>query len=162
MNDKAYTLLERLSMGVRAEVAPTLLVSRESLLSRLRADLSMLLNTSGLPGSLNLSATPHAANSVINYGIGNIAGQTLSALHPKPWKDAFGRPSSLTNPELLATVSQVSWIANSSEPMADLQFLIQGQLRSGMQVYPFKFRSLWNIQSGAVHVDSPDGAQRHG
>ncbi len=162
MNDKAYTLLERLSMGVRAEVAPTLLVSRESLLSRLRSDLSTLLNTSGLPGSLNLSATPHAANSVINYGIGNIAGQTLSGLAPQTLERRIRQAIFTYEPRITRHTLQVSWIANSSEPMADLQFLIQGQLRSGMQVYPFKFRSLWNIQSGAVHVDSPDGAQRHG
>lgn len=162
MNDKAYTLLERLSMGVRAEGAPTLLVSRESLLSRLRSDLSTLLNTSGLPGSLNLSATPHAANSVINYGIGNIAGQTLSGLAPQTLERRIRQAIFTYEPRITRHSLQVSWIANGSEPMADMQFLIQGQLRSGMQVYPFKFCSLWNIQSGAVHIDSPDGAQLHG
>lgn len=156
MNDRTYTLLERLSMSSHIESG------RDALLSRLRADLSMLLNTSGLPGSLNLSATPHAANSVINYGIGNIAGQTLSGLAPQTLERRIRHAIFTYEPRITRHSLQVSWIANSSEPMADLQFLIQGQLRSGMQVYPFKFRSLWNIQSGAVHIDTPDGAQLHG
>ena len=162
MNDRTYTLLERLSLGLHTEFPTGLSLSRDALLSRLRSDLSTLLNTSGLPGSLNLSATPHAANSVINYGIGNIAGQTLSGLAPQTLERRIRHAIFTYEPRITRHSLQVSWIANSSEPMADLQFLIQGQLRSGMQVYPFKFRSLWNIQSGAVHIDSPDGAQLHG
>lgn len=162
MNDRAYTLFERLSMSAQAEGSSALSLSRDVLLSRLRADLSTLLNTSGLPGSLELGSTPYVANSVINYGIGNIAGQTLSGLAPQTLERRIRQAIFTYEPRITRHTLQVSWIANSSEPMADLQFLIQGQLRSGMQVYPFKFRSLWNIQSGAVHVDSPDGAQLHG
>lgn len=162
MNDRTYTLLERLSLGLHTEVSTGLSLSRDTLLSRLRSDLSMLLNTSGLPGSLDLYATPYVANSVINYGIGNIAGQTLSGLAPQTLERRIRHAILTYEPRITRHSLQVSWIANGSEPMADMQFLIQGQLRSGMQVYPFKFCSSWNIQSGAVHIDTPDGAQHHG
>lgn len=162
MNDRACTLFERLGMGFHTDVASNIFSSRDTLLSRLRSDLSMLLNTSGLAGGLELGSTPYVASSVINYGIGNIAGQTLSGLAPQTLERRIRQAIFTYEPRITRHSLQVSWIANSSEPMADLQFLIQGQLRSGMQVYPFKFRSLWNIQSGAVHIDSPDGAQLHG
>jgi len=161
MNDTAYTLLERLSVNAGADVSNCLSLNN-ALLSRLRSDLSSLLNTRGLASSLALNSTPYVANSVINYGIGNIAGETLSSLAPSTLEQRIKHAIFTYEPRITRHSLQVSWIANSSEPMADLQFLIQGQLRSGMQVYPFKFRSLWNIQSGAVHVDSPDGAQLHG
>ena len=161
MNDTAYTLLERLSLNAEADASNCLLLNN-ALLSRLRSDLSSLLNTRGLASNLALNSTPYVASSVINYGIGNIAGETLSSLAPSTLERRIKQAIFTYEPRITRHSLQVSWIANSSEPMADLQFLIQGQLRSGMQVYPFKFRSLWNIQSGAVHIDSPDGAQLHG
>ena len=74
MNDRESTLLECLRMSFYTGASPSISLSRDSLLSRLQSELSMLLNTSGLVGSLDLSLTPHVSRSVVNYGIGNIAG----------------------------------------------------------------------------------------
>ena len=162
MNSRACTLLERLSLGLHPQVPSIHSFNRETLLSRLRSDLSTLLNTSGLAGGQDLSASPYAATSVINYGIGNVAGQTRSGLAPHLLERRIRQAIFTYEPRIIRHSLQVSWVANGSEPMADMQFLIQGQLRCAMQVYPFTFRSLWNTQSGAVHIDTPDGVQHHG
>lgn len=48
MNSCAHTLLERLNLNFHAASTPDIVASKNSQLSRLREDLSTLLNTRGL------------------------------------------------------------------------------------------------------------------
>lgn len=162
MNDRESTLLECLRMSFYTGASPSISLSRDSLLSRLQSELSMLLNTSGLVDSLDLSLTPHVSRSVVNYGIGNIAGRTLSGLAPHVLERRIRHAILTYEPRIIRHSLNVSRVVGSSTLMVDMQFIIQGQLRAGISVYPFKFHSLWDLQSGAACLETLGSGMLHG
>ena len=162
MNSCAHTLLERLNLNFHAASTPDIVASKNSQLSRLREDLSTLLNTRGLVSTLDLSQAPYVARSVLNYGIDSIAGETLSSFSPEALVKRIHQAILAYEPRVIRHSLQVSWVSRTEAPLFEIQMVIEGQLRDAEVAHPFTFRSIWNTQSGAVHLDTAPLRGRHG
>ncbi|GGU51675.1 hypothetical protein GCM10009504_05460 [Pseudomonas laurentiana] len=162
MNSRTPTLLERLSFNFHAAGSQNATASKGGQLSRLREDLSALLNTCGLASALDLGKTPYVSRSVLNYGIGSIAGKTLSSLSPEVLVKHIRHAILAYEPRIIRHSLQVSWVSRTETPLFEIQIVIEGHLRDADVAHPFTFRSVWNTQSGAVHIDTAPGRGLHG
>ncbi|WP_409281686.1 type VI secretion system baseplate subunit TssE [Pseudomonas defluvii] len=162
MKSSAHTLLERLNVNFHAVASPNATASKDGQLSRLREDLSTLLNTCGLVSTLDLSQAPYVSRSVLNYGIDSIAGKTLSSLSPEALVKRIHQAILAYEPRVIRHSLQVAWASRTEAPLFEIQIVIEGHLRDAELAHPFTFRSIWNTQSGAVHIDTAPLRGLHG
>ncbi|MNJ16604.1 Lysozyme [compost metagenome] len=162
MNSFTSTLLERLSVDGRPVVHAIGRSSKHGVLDKLRIDLSMLFNASGLYQSPGREIPPYVARSVLNYGIGNIAGKTVSSLEPSVLEKRIRHAIVTFEPRILRHSLQITRLSRSCASAPQIEFSIQGQLRDVAGVYPFVFRSAWNTESGEVRLAGPEAHAPHG
>lgn len=162
MSTCTYTLLERLSSNDQPAVSSSFSLSKSYLLARLKADLSALFNTSGLGWRIDPRITPQVARSVLNYGIGSIAGRTLSSLDPQALEKRIRQAIIAFEPRIIRHNLHVTWVNCSNASTSEVQFVIEGQLREASALYPFKFCSVWSTESGEVCIDPPSARVSHG
>ena len=78
------SLLDRLSddePNVSSEPRERRVLSLRTLREGVLRDLAWLLNTTNLLSVVNAEKLPHLANSVLNYGVPDISGNTVSTLN---------------------------------------------------------------------------------
>ncbi|WP_429059122.1 type VI secretion system baseplate subunit TssE [Aeromonas jandaei] len=162
LSNCTFTLLERLGLN---DQPPTDLIpsrSKKYLLARLKANLSVLFNTSGLSSKIDPRSTPQVARSVLNYGIGSIAGRTLSSLDPQTLEKRICQAIFAFEPRIIRHHLHVTCVSCSNASTPELQFVIEGLLREASMIYPFKFYSVWSPESGEVRIDSSSVRVTHG
>ncbi|TWC46135.1 type VI secretion system protein ImpF [Pseudomonas sp. SJZ080] len=162
MNTYTYTLLERLSLHEQPALSSRSDASKSYLLARLKADLNALFNASGLGQAFDPRATPHVARSVLNYGVGSIAGSTLSGFDPRAFEERIRRAVIAFEPRIIRHSLHITWGRRSNASIPEVQFIIEGQLREAAVAHPFKFCSVWNTESGEARVSLPDTRAHHG
>ncbi|MNJ43592.1 Lysozyme [compost metagenome] len=156
MNSFTSTLLERLSLDDLHRAGTTGKASKGELLDKLRIDLSLLFNASGLIRPPGCDIPPSVARSVLNYGIGNIAGKTLSSLDPGVLEKRIRHAIFAFEPRILRHSLLITQLDRSCASTPQIEFAIQGQLRDVAGLYPFVFRSAWNTESGEVRLADAD------
>ncbi|WP_084167987.1 type VI secretion system baseplate subunit TssE [Pseudomonas vranovensis] len=158
MSAFAPVLLDRLS----AHDASTVPESNSRVLARLRSDLEKLFNVPGAVWALDAKATPNVARSVLNYGIGNIAGITLSTLDSKILEARILFAILTFEPRIIRHTLRITWGKRPRAAIPELHFHIEGVLRKTGAAYAFKFQSIWNTESGEARISLPSGITTYG
>lgn len=103
---------ENESRNVRAESVASL---RESVLR----DLEYLLNTGNIEGDVNLDDYPEVAESVINYGMPNLSGKTISNTDLVEVQEQIRETIRLFEPRILRNTVRVTLVPGSGESHAN-------------------------------------------
>lgn len=118
----------------------------------LRSRLAILFNASGSSVLEPLGEYPYAASSVLNFGVGNLAGREVSGIDRhrlvKRIRQAILRFEPRINPAgLVVRFAQVDDSCGTS-----LNFIIEGEVDYLRERFAFSLNSLWNTDSGEVQV----------
>lgn len=100
------------SRTVRVESVVSL---RESVLR----DLEHLLNTGNIAGHINLDDYPEVAESVINYGMPNLSGRTISSTDLVQVQEHIRETIRLFEPRILSNTVKVTLVPGTGESHAN-------------------------------------------
>ncbi len=90
----------------RSKRAETVAALRHSVIR----DLESLLNTSNIELEVNLDEHPQVAESVLNYGIANLSGKTVTGIDSGEIEKAITTAIRIFEPRLLANTIRVSTV----------------------------------------------------
>ncbi len=121
-----------------------------ALRATIRRDLAWLLNTTNLESLVDLEAYPHVRDSVLNYGLTDLAGRTLNRRAVLARAREIRRAVRVFEPRLSREGLTVDPI-DDDDPHA-LTFMIQGDITSAAQTMPVKFRTEVEAETATVNV----------
>jgi type VI secretion system protein ImpF len=125
--------------------------TEEALRTTVRRELAWLLNTTNLNSVVDLSPYPHVATSVLNYGVPDLAGRTLSRRVILQRARDIRAAIRTFEPRIDETTLVV-------EPSEDRErenattFLVRGDVRSAVRALPVQFRTDVEADTAAVTV----------
>lgn len=129
-------------------------ISELQLREFLRRDLSWLLNTTYLGASRDLSGYPETSRSVLNFGIPDLAGKTLSSVDPKLLERLLKEAIVSYEPRLVRRSLKVRVIAGKTQSGHNgLLFDIEGELWSQPLPLALYLRTEIDLENGSVRVD---------
>lgn len=120
-------------------------------LEQLCRDLTLLFNATGLGAVYPLGSQPHVTRSVLNYGLGNLAGVVLSSIDTQKLENRIREIVLDFEPRILRYSVAVQLLPTMSGS-ANLNFLIEGEIRGLDALHAFRLESAWNTESGEVRV----------
>jgi type VI secretion system protein ImpF len=126
-------------------------------LSKLRAavlrDLAWLLNTTHLAATEDLEDTPLVAGSVINYGIPDLTGKSVSGLGVVDLQRAIRQAILNFEPRILADTLEVRGRADEDAgPNHSLTFEIEGELWARPIPERLFLRTELDLETGSVAI----------
>ncbi|MCC9601127.1 type VI secretion system baseplate subunit TssE [Stieleria sp. JC731] len=124
---------------------------------RLRAavlrDLAWLLNTCHLAAAEDLSEYKEVRRSVINYGIPDLTGKTVSGLHVEDVQQALRQAILDFEPRILAETLEVRGKKDPENPLtSSLTFEIEGELWARPYPERLYLRSELDLETGDVNI----------
>jgi type VI secretion system protein ImpF len=122
-----------------------------ALRATIRRDLAWLFNTTNLESLVDLEPYPNVRDSVLNYGLTDLAGQTLNRRAVLARAREIRRAVRLFEPRLSREGLTVDPIEDNDDPHA-LTFLIQGDITAAAQTMPVKFRTEIEAETATVNV----------
>ncbi|MBV6753629.1 GPW/gp25 family protein [Pseudomonas chlororaphis] len=130
-------------------------------LEQLCRDLTLLFNATGLGAVCPLGSQPHVTRSVLNYGLGNLAGVVLSSIDTQRLESRIREIVLDFEPRILRCSIAVQ-LLSTMPGSAGLNFLIEGEIRGLEALHAFRLESAWNTESGEVRVRPYDRSSAHG
>lgn len=125
--------------------------NESALRATVRRELGWLLNTTNLEASVDLSACPQVRTSVLNYGVPDLAGKSLSnravLRRAREIRDAVQAFEPRIDPATLSV--EISGVVEREN---SLTFVIEGDVRSAVRAVPIKLRTDVEADSSAVTV----------
>ncbi|MFY7837324.1 MAG: type VI secretion system baseplate subunit TssE [Novosphingobium sp.] len=122
-----------------------------ALRATVRRELAWLLNTTNLESSVDLTNYPQVRTSVLNYGVSDLAGKSLSSRailrRAREIRDAVQAFEPRIDP-----VSLNVELSGKVERENSLTFLIEADVRSALRAIPIKLRTDVESDSSAVTV----------
>jgi type VI secretion system protein ImpF len=122
-----------------------------ALRATVRRELAWLLNTTNLESSVDLAHYPQVRTSVLNYGVSDLAGKSLSSRailrRAREIRDAVQAFEPRIDP-----VSLNVELSGKVERENSLTFLIEADVRSALRAIPIKLRTDVEADSSAVTV----------
>lgn len=122
-----------------------------ALRATVRRELAWLLNTTNLESSVDLTDYPQVRTSVLNYGVSDLAGKSLSSRailrRAREIRDAVQAFEPRIDP-----VSLNVELSSKVERENSLTFLIEADVRSALRAIPIKLRTDVEADSSAVTV----------
>lgn len=122
-----------------------------ALRATIRRDLAWLFNTTNLESLVDLEPYPHVRESVLNYGMSDLAGRTLNRRAVLARAREIRRSIRLFEPRLAKEGLTVDPHADDDDPHS-LTFIIQGDITAAAQVMPVKFRTEIEAETTSVSV----------
>ncbi|MCD0463706.1 type VI secretion system baseplate subunit TssE [Roseiconus lacunae] len=124
---------------------------------RLRAavlrDLAWLLNTCHLAAAEDLSHYAEVERSVVNYGIPDLTGKTVSGLHVEDVQAALRKAILDFEPRILADTLEVRGNKDPENPLSSsLTFEIEGELWARPYPERLYLRSELDLETGDVNI----------
>jgi type VI secretion system protein ImpF len=125
--------------------------NESALRATVRRDLAWLLNTTNLGAVVDLEPYPHVQTSVLNYGVADVAGKTLT------WRFVQQRARQIRSairafePRIAEDTLFVE-PASKAERRNSVTFTIQGDVTSAVKAVPIKFRTDFEADSTAATV----------
>jgi type VI secretion system protein ImpF len=160
------SLLDRLTdtqPDRRSESREQRVLTPSQLRESVRRDLTWLLNAVQLSAVLPLDGYPEVQRSVLNYGMPDLAGRTLSSIDPTALEQTIRRIIWEYEPTLIPASVRVSWI-ESPDWMGHnaLCFQIEADLWS--QPFPVRMslRTDIDLEDGQVQVSELRPGQASG
>ncbi|MFN3469832.1 MAG: type VI secretion system baseplate subunit TssE [Novosphingobium meiothermophilum] len=122
-----------------------------ALRATVRRELGWLLNTTNLEASVDLEAYPQVRTSVLNYGVADLAGKSLSSRavlrRAREIRDAVRAFEPRIDPATLHVE-----LSGKVERENALTFVIEADVRSAVRAVPIKLRTDVEADSSAVTV----------
>lgn len=145
----AAALLDRLVMfnGARDNEAMADHKSHE----RLCHDLALLFSSTGLSSTRSLPPQSLVARSVLNYGLGNMAGVLVSNVDLKQLELRIRTLIQNFEPRIAIPGLTVQLLSGSGHH-SRLEFLLTGEIHPRDSHGAFRLRSSWNTETGEVSV----------
>ncbi len=122
-----------------------------ALRATIRRDLAWLFNTTSLESMVDLEPYPHVRESVLNYGLSDLAGRTLDRRAVLARAREIRRAIRMFEPRLSREGLSVDPVEDPGDPHA-LTYLIQGDISTAAQVMPVKFRTEVEAETASVNV----------
>ncbi|MDB4986605.1 MAG: type secretion system lysozyme-related protein, partial [Myxococcaceae bacterium] len=117
-------------------------------------DLSWLLNTTHLAAVHDLSATPHAARSSINFGVRGMAGRTLSSVDQLDLESSLREAIALFEPRLNRESLRVRVSSSAASLLRNaLVFHIEAELWAQPSPLALALRTELDLEDGSVTVE---------
>jgi type VI secretion system protein ImpF len=124
-------------------------------------DLSWLLNAGNLAARLDPAAYPHAATSVLNYGMPDLSGRTASGVDRGALERMIRQAILDFEPRILRNSLSVRLSADDSRMDHNaLTFLIEGDLWSQPLPLRIYMKTEIDLEIGDVRVVQADGGAR--
>ena len=147
------SLLDRLSddePAVSSEPRERRVLSLRTLRDGVLRDLAWLLNTTNLLSVVNAEKLPHLANSVINFGVPDISGNTISSLNVGKLERAIRQAIWDFEPRLIRATVSVRALAGASADPNRLTFEIEADLWA--QPYPERLylKTEFDLERGSI------------
>ena len=131
---------------------PTLERFNEAALrATIRRDLAWLFNTTNLESLVDLEPYPHVRESVLNFGLSDLAGRTLDRRTVLARAREIRRAIRLFEPRLAKDGLTVDPVEDQTDPHS-LTYLIQGDISAAAQVMAVKFRTEVEAETASVTV----------
>lgn len=131
-------------------------------LSRLREgvirDLAWLFNSGNLESTQDLSDYPHAARSVINFGLPDLSGKAVSGLDVKALEKLLKQIIQNFEPRILGNTLRINVSSQESTMNANaLTFDIEGEMWAQPTPQRLFLRTEIDLESGAFAVREHSG-----
>lgn len=151
------SLLDRLvdhAPGEQRESDDRRTLTRQALRQAVLRDLSWLLNASGLGDQLDERRFPHAARSVLNYGLPMLSGQFTSSVQRVSMEQALKNAILQFEPRILPRTLEVELIMDG--PALDSHNCVGLQIRGMLWAQPvpleFLMRSRIDLEEGRIEI----------
>ena len=129
-------------------------VTELQLREHLRRDLSALLNTTHMAAILDLTAFPELRRSVLNYGIPDLAGKTLSSVDPKVLERHLREAILNYEPRLLKRSLKLRVLSHQTATGHNgIVFDIEAELWAQPIPIALYLRTEIDLEDGSVRVD---------
>lgn len=155
------SLLDRLTdhaPGEKVESREQRVISYRQLRQSVLRDLSWLLNTSAFEAMVDLTSYPHAASSVINYGIPALSGTDFSGIDSGKLERKLKQAVVYFEPRILPNSLNVEIVlAEDHMSHKSLSFKIEGDLWAQPLPVHLFIRSDLDLETGEVKVKDMGG-----
>lgn len=139
------------SRNARVETSISL---RESVLR----DLEHLLNTGNITGDVDLDDYPEVAESVINYGMPNLSGKTISTTDLAQVQEHIRETIRLFEPRILANTVKVTLVPGTGESHANSAvFQIEATMWGRPMPEALYLRTEIDLELGSVTLKDEGG-----
>lgn len=128
-------------------------LSEAQLRESVRRDLTWLLNSTHISAIQDLSAYPEVQRSVINYGIPDLAGQTLSSVDEGKIERVIRDCVLLFEPRLLRESLKLRALASDESGHNTLVFDIEGEMWAEPVPRAVFLRTEINLEDGVARVE---------
>ncbi len=151
--NRTLPLLERFipEAPIRLDGRPSESVKRQ-ISDYLCSRLSILFNASGNEALEQQKVYPYAASSVLNFGVVNLAGTTVSGIDTLKLSRRIRNAILRFEPRIDAGSLQVSFARKEDDTGALLNFIIEGDVSYQSESFAFSLNSRWNTDNGEVQV----------
>lgn len=122
-----------------------------SLRATVRRELAWLLNTTNLNAAVDLSAYPHVQSSVLNYGVPDLAGKSITRRVLLQRAREIRKAIRQFEPRFDEATLRVD-VSERVERDNAITFVINGDIRSAVRAIPVKFRTDVESDTAAVTV----------
>lgn len=150
------SLLDRLadySPDQRQESREQRVLSFRQLKQSVLRDLSWLLNTVALNSVQDLSDYPHVVNSVLNYGVPDLTGTTVSTIDPTKLQRQIKQAIIDFEPRIIANTLKIDILVNDQQMnSASICFKIEGDLWAQPLPVRLYIRSDLDLETGEVTI----------
>ncbi|MBB3226953.1 type VI secretion system protein ImpF [Luteibacter sp. Sphag1AF] len=129
----------------------------------LKASLSALFNTTASVDEVTRGRYREAARSVLNYGLGDIAGRLVAGAASDTLAEQIRSAIVAFEPRVKRHTLTVERVWLPDLPCAQVTFAIVGELAGADEGMGFRAYSQWDAETGVARVRFASGAERaHG
>lgn len=122
-----------------------------ALRATLMRDLAWLFNTTNIESLVDLEPYPHVADSVLNFGLSDLAGRTLNRRAVLARAREIRRAIRRFEPRLSREGLTVDPVDDDGSPHS-LTYIIQGDITAAAHVMPVKFRTEVEAETATVNI----------
>jgi type VI secretion system protein ImpF len=149
------SLLDRLideAPSERQEADDKKVLTKQALRQAVLRDLVWLFNSSGHAPKLDPKCFPHAAKSVINYGLPDLSGQYASSIEPGDLEQLIRASILLFEPRILPDTLEIQAVMEQSVLDAHncLSLNVRGMLWAQPVPIEFLMRSQIDLEEGRI------------
>jgi type VI secretion system protein ImpF len=149
------SLLDRLvdeAPGDRQESDDKKVLTKQALRQAVLRDLVWLFNSSGHAPKLDSKRFPHAAKSVLNYGLPDLSGQYASSIEPGDLEQLIRASILLFEPRILPDTIEIQAVMEQSVLDAHncLSLNVRGMLWAQPVPIEFLMRSQIDLEEGRI------------
>lgn len=153
MDDRSLPLLERFLDNTSTTSSGTISGRSRELVNRyLRERLEILFHASGPEILGEDNKYPYASSSVLNFGVGNLAGKEVSSVNTFRLAACIRRAILRFEPRINTTGLRVYFANINGGHGTSLNFVIEGEVSYLQERFAFSLSSHWNTESGEVNI----------